>query len=183
MQRYVKKMNKPNIYRKKNMKPSKFKTVIGKKAWFLLPNFDCLTWKGYAYCRTQEKADKINKTNGIDSQLESHETIHVRQAESMNDSWFRFYLKYVLEWICNLPLIFINIYAPYKFMPIELEAYLNQDDWNYCMNGKVYQWKTFEKLTLKEKWKMAKEYYNNHRKPYFPSFLKEKIKNGEIVLN
>ena len=57
------------------MKPSKFSTVIGKKALFLLPKFDCLTWKGYAYCSTQEKADKINSTEGIDSKLESHETM------------------------------------------------------------------------------------------------------------
>lgn len=157
------------------MKPSKFITVIGRKAWFLLPNFSALTWKGYAYCKTREDAYKINSSDKIDSKLESHETIHIRQAESMNDSWFNFYLRYVWEYICNLPLIFINLYAPYMFMPIEMEAYLNQDNWDYCMNGATYQWKEFEKLTLKEKRAMAKEYYHSHPKPYFTRFLREKL--------
>ena len=161
------------------MRPSKFITVKGRKAWLLLPGFSALTWKGYAYCKTREQADKINSTESIDSTLESHETIHIRQAESMKDSWFRFYAKYVWEWICNIPLITINLYAPYKFMPIEMEAYLNQDDWDYCMNGAVYQWKEFEKLKLKDKRKLAKEYYGNARKPYITYFLKEKM--GKII--
>ena len=157
------------------MKPSKFKTVIGKKAWFMLPNFSALTWKGYAYCKTKEQADKINSSEKIDSKLESHETIHIRQAESMNDSWFKFYTRYVWEYICNLPLIFINLYAPYMFMPIEMEAYLNQDDWDYCMKGATYQWKELEDITLKEKRAMAKEYYSHRVKPYFTFFLREKL--------
>lgn len=157
------------------MKPSKFITVKGKKAWFLLPGFSALTWKGYVYCKTRTAADKINESDKIDSRLESHETIHVRQAESMHDSWFRFYTTYVWEWICNLPLIFINVYAPYKFMPTEMEAYLNQDNWDYCMHGAVYQWKEFNKLTLKEKRKYAKEYYGSSPRPYFADFIREKI--------
>ena len=159
------------------MRPSKFITVKGRKAWLLLPGFSALTWKGYAYCKTRKQADIINSTEKIDSTLESHETIHIRQAESMKDSWFRFYAKYVWEWICNIPLITINLYAPYKFMPIEMEAYLNQDDWDYCMNGAVYQWKEFERLKLKDKRSLAKEYYDHKRKPYITGFLREKIKN------
>ena len=158
------------------MKPSEFITVKGKKAFFLPPSFSCLVWKGYAYCKTQKEADKINETDKVDSKLESHETIHVRQAESMKDSWFRFYLRYCWEWVLNLPLITINLHAPYKFMPIEMEAYLNQDNWDYCMNGATYQWKELEKITLKQKKEMAREYYNSKPKPYFTYFLKEKLK-------
>jgi hypothetical protein len=157
------------------MKPSKFKTVIGRKVWFLLPNFAALTWQGYAYCRSSEMANKINSTDKIDSRLESHETIHIRQAQSMNDSWFNFYLRYVWEYICNLPLIFVNLYAPYMFMPIEIEAYLNQDNWDYCMQEENTQWKEFEELTLKEKRELAKEYYKSHIKPYITRFLREKL--------
>ena len=157
------------------MKPSKFVTVRGKKAWFLPPGFSCLTWKGYAYCKSQKEADKINETEEIDSRMESHETIHIRQAESMKDSWFKFYTRYVWEWLCNFSLIFVNFYAPYKFMEIEMEAYLNQDDWDYCMQGARYQWLEFEKcLTLKEKRAMAKEYYKN--KTYYTAFLRKKLK-------
>ena len=159
------------------MKPSKFITVRGRKAWFLPSYFSALTWKGYAYCKTREQADKINSTDKIDSKLESHETIHIRQAESMKDSWFRFYARYVWEYICNLPLIFVNLYAPYRFMPIEMEAYLNQDNWDYCMSGATCQWKKFEEITFKEKWKWAKEYYSSSPRPYFTYFLRKKLLN------
>ncbi len=164
------------------MKPSKFKTVIGKKAWFLPSYFAALTWKGYAYCQTIEMVDEINSSSNIDSKLESHETIHIRQAESMKDSWFLFYLRYVREYICNLPLIFINLYAPYMFIPIEIEAYLNQDNWDYCMHGATYQWKEFEKLTLKKKWSLAKEYYSSRHRPYITNFLRKKLKETNEVL-
>ena len=161
------------------MKPSKFVTVKRRIAWFLPPNFSCLTWKGYAYCKTREAADRINKTEKIDSQLESHETIHIRQAQSTKDSWFRYYIRYGWEWIKNLPLIFVNIYALYKFMPMEMEAYLNQDDWDYCMHGATYQWKEFEKIPLKTKREWAKEYYGSKPKPYYTHFLYEKLRTSE----
>ena len=157
------------------MKPSKFITVKGRKAWFLLHGFSALTWKGYAYCKTQKEADKINSTDKIDSRLESHETIHIRQAESTHDSWFLFYTRYVWEYICNLPLIFINVYAPYKFMPFEIEAYLNQDEWDYCMHGATYQWKDFEKMGMKARYKLAKKYYTSTFRPYITYFLKNEL--------
>ena len=62
------------------MKPSKFKCVKGKKAWMLLPNFKCFIWKGYAYCKSKKDVEDLNKNDEIDSQLKSHETIHIRQA-------------------------------------------------------------------------------------------------------
>ena len=154
------------------MKPSKIISVTAKKAHFLLSGFRALTWKGVVYCKRNEDVNSINYSTEINSQLKSHETIHVRQAESTHDSWFMFYLRYVWEWICNLPLIFIDLHAPYKFMPMEIEAYLNQDNWDYCQNGAVYQWKGFEKiLSLKEKREMAKKYYGSKPKPYFTDFL------------
>lgn len=163
------------------MKPSEFKCVKGKKAWILPPNFRCFVWKGYAYCKTKNDADDLNKSDEIDSQLKSHETIHIRQAESTKDSWFRFYVTYVWEWIKNLPLIFVDIYAPYKFEPMEMEAYLQQDNWDYCKNGSVWLWKELEGIPLKTKRQWAKEYYQSKPKPYFTDFLKEKI-DGTIPM-
>ena len=86
-----------------------------------------------------------------------------------------FYTKYVWEYICNLPLIFINIYAPYNFMPIEIEAYLNQDEWDYCMHGATYQWKDFEKMGIKTRYKLAKKYYTSTFRPYITYFLKNEL--------
>ena len=153
-------------------KPSNIKCVSAKKAWFLPSNFSAITLFGVVYCASKVRADEINKTDNIDSQLESHETIHVRQAESTNDSWAQYYLKYVWQWILNFPLIFINIYAPYKFIAFELEAYANQDNWDYCL-GKCEKWKKYNKLTIKQKRELAKQYYDN--KIYFTNFINKNI--------
>lgn len=157
------------------MKPSKIKTVKAKKAWLLPPNFKAITLKGVVYCQKQKEVDEINATDEIDGKFKCHETIHVRQAESTHNSWLLYYMKYIWEWILNIPLIFVNVYAPYKFMPMEIEAYLNQDNWDYPNNGATYQWKKFEKLTLRKKREMAKEYYSSKPKPYFTHFLYEKL--------
>ena len=155
-------------------KPSEIKAVKAKKAWFLPSSIVAITLFGTIYCHSKRRVDEINKTDGIDSQLESHETIHVRQAESTSDSWIAFYLKYIWQWIKNLPLLFVNVSAPYKFMPFELEAYRYQDEWDYCL-GKCEKWKEYNKLTLKQKREFAKEFYGYDIRPYFTKFIKEKI--------
>jgi hypothetical protein len=157
------------------MRPNKIKTVKAKKALFLLPNYKALTWKGIVYCAKKEDVESINKTNEIDSDLKSHETIHVRQAESMNNSWFRFYIRYIWDWLKNFTLIFVNIHAAYKFIATEMEAYLNQEDYSYVNKGCVYQWKDFEKIKLKEKRKWAKEYYSKDNYKTFTQFLRDKL--------
>jgi hypothetical protein len=58
---------------------------------------------------------------------------------------------------------------------IEMEAYMYQDDWNYCMHGKVYRWKDFEELSLKDRYKLAKEYYGSKFRPYITYFLQQKF--------
>lgn len=153
-------------------KPSKIKCVSAKKTWFLFSNFSAITLFGVVYCKSQQKADEINKSENIDSQLESHETIHVRQAESTKDSWLLYYLKYIWQWIKNFPLIFINLYAPYEFIAFELEAYRYQGKFSYCLE-KCENWKKYNNLKLKQKRELAKEYYNNKR--YFPDFIKINI--------
>jgi hypothetical protein len=157
------------------MKPSKIKSIKAKISWLLPSRINALTWKGVVYCTNEKNVKLINKTDKIDSQLKLHETIHLRQAQSTKDSWFLFYIRYVWEWICNIPLISINLYAPYKFMPMELEAYLNQDTWGYCEYEATYQWKEFEKLTLKKKRELAKEYFGYKPRPYFTDFLRKKL--------
>jgi len=161
------------------VKPSKIKTIKGKKALFLPKNFKGITLFGVVYCNKKEDADELNKSEMIDSDFKNHELIHVRQAESTNDSWVLFYLKYVAEWIKNLNLITIDINAPYKFMPMEMEAYLNERNWEYS-SAKATQWKEFEKIPKKELREMAEDYYDNCRfKETFTSFLKRKLTNEQ----
>ena len=153
-------------------KPSKIKSVSAKKAWLIPPNIAAITLFGVVYCASKSRADKINESDKVDSQLESHETIHVRQAESTKNSWFIYYFKYFWQWICNIPIIFVNFRAAYKFIAFELEAYRYQDDWDYCL-GKCEKWKDYNKLTIKQKRELAKEYYSN--KIYFAEFIKNNI--------
>jgi hypothetical protein len=146
------------------MKPSNITTVKAKKAWCLPPKIRALTWMGIVYCKNSKDVDNINRTDEIDSTLKSHETIHVRQAESMHNSWLLFYIRYIWEWVVNIPLLTINRLAAYRFMPIEMEAYNHKRDYGYANNGEVTEWKELEKLTLKEKRELAKEYYNSRKK-------------------
>lgn len=146
------------------MKPSKIEVIKAKKAHLLLPGFRAIMLFGILYCRKKSDIDSINKVDEIDSTLKSHETIHVRQAEDCKNSWFIYYMRYVWQWICNLPLIFIDSHAPYRFTPFEIEAYTYQSNWEYC-KGKCDAWRRFRKLSIKEKKAYAKEYYRTHKWP------------------
>jgi hypothetical protein len=147
------------------MRPSEIIIPRAKKCCFLLPNFKAITWRGVIYCKKRVDVNTFNASDSIDSNFKSHETIHIRQAQSMNDCWFRFYFNYVWNWIKNIPLMFVDIHAAYKLIPVEIEAYLYQNDWHYAeVNKPVYEWKTFQKLSLKQKRKIAKLFYKTYRR-------------------
>ena len=137
-------------------KPKNTTKIIAKINKFLCPSgFSAITLFGIIYVRTEASLARINKTDGIDSLLENHEMIHVKQAVSTHNSWFLFYLLYIWQWLMNLPMIFINIHAPYKFIPFELEAYANEANVGYqkeIVDG-ANLWREFNKLTIFEKWK------------------------------
>ena len=160
------------------MKPSEINVIRAKKTWCLLPSFAAIMWKGIAYCKRTEMMDDINKSEDIDSNLKSHELIHVRQAYSMKDSWLRFYANYVWEYIKNLPLIFTAIKAPYFMIPTEIEAYANANNWKYAAKNKpLEEWKKYQKLTLKEKRGLAKDFFATKDLKKFSSAVKKLIKS------
>ena len=115
-------------------KPSKIKAVTAKIAFLLPSRFRAITLFGVAYCNKVKDAQEINK---------------------------RYYLKYIWQWICNFPLVFVGWHMAYKFIPFELEAYANETNYDYAY-GKAEQWKLFKQLTLKEKRNYAKQYKNAH---------------------
>lgn len=154
------------------MKPSKFTCLKAKKAFVLLPGFRALTWKGVAYCAEKYDIQLINFSDEINSDFESHEMTHVKQAQSTHDSWFCFYSLYMLYWILNFPLFIVGGMMPYYFIPFELEAMNNETDHTYPTNGAVYQWKKFKKLTLKQKYKLAKEFKKNYKSIGFKRFVR-----------
>ena len=61
---------------------------------------------------------------------------------------------------------------PYFFIPFELEAYTNEADHKYPTNGPVYQWKKYKKLTMSQKFKLAKEYKKHYKGNGFKYFTK-----------
>lgn len=149
------------------MRPSKIKALKAKKALLLFPGIRALTWKGTVYCKRKSDIELINATDDITSDFECHELIHVKQAESTKDSWFRFYALYLWYWIINLPLVITGISMPYCFIPFELEAMNNEMFRKYTTNGAVFQWKDFKRINLKEKYKLARKY----KKLYKPKMI------------
>lgn len=77
----------------------------------------------------------------------NHEMIHVKQAVSTGDSWFRFYLLYIWQWIKNNPLLGWDF--AYKMIPFEMEAYAKETDLYYTMENEdgCTLWKKFDKLS------------------------------------
>ena len=154
-------------------KPSEIKVVKAKVTKLIPSAFAAITLFGTVYCKTKMYSDLINSSDKIDSTLKCHETIHVKQAESTNNSWVIFYLMYAWQWICNLPTIIYGGLMPYYF--IEFEAQCNEDNFNYPTNGAVYQWKEFKKLTLKEKMRLAKEYKKSKPMLAFRRFVQNDV--------
>lgn len=162
------------------MKPSEINHITAKKAHLLPKHFQAITWMGTIYCNRNEDVDSINNSANIDSKLKCHETIHVRQAQAMNDSWLKFYLNYVIQYIKNIPLILIDTYAPYRLIPTEIEAYLNEDNYNYPQPQQpLTAWKTFQKLTLKRKREIARLYQQLKPRRTFTYALKQYFKEGK----
>lgn len=95
---------------------------------------------------------------GLSDFILNHEMIHVRQAVSTNNSWWKFYLLYVWEWIKANP-IFNGFNFAYKMNPFELEAYANERNLNYNIDNEIAdQWKKFKNLKVKERKKLWKEF-------------------------
>ena len=140
-------------------RPSRIDEVKLKHAWWLLKSFKAIMLFGTMYYNCDE-----SKITSIDK---NHERIHVRQAESTSDCWILYYLKYIWLWLCNILLVFVNIYAPYKFNEFELEAYEYEDDMTYVPNGPAEHWKELrDKLTYSEKKELAKIWYGRTSESY-----------------
>lgn len=139
-------------------RPSNITLSTAKKAWWVLPSFKYLMLCGTAYAHSQSTVDRFNKNSTNNDRV--HETIHVRQAQSTSDSWILFYIQYIWNWIKGLPLVFVNIKAPYKFHPMEVEAYGRQDSPSYIDHGACTAWRAVRDLPMSTKRSLAKEYYN-----------------------
>ena len=124
--------------------------------FWIRKGYEGLTFFGQILTPTQADADRFN--SGYNS-LKNHEMIHLRQAQSCGDSWFRFYILYIWYWLKNRPYC-IPRHAAYLLNPFEIEAYAMMYDLDYLSRceGGAQMWRKYAKMPLKERLKLY-----NHR--------------------
>lgn len=66
----------------------------------------------------------------VDAVTMNHEKIHVMQAMMCDDSWMKYYLMYVWEWVKGNPLV-KPASSAYMTIPYEMEAYANEEKPEY----------------------------------------------------
>lgn len=138
-------------------------------SWFPPGSFS-MTLFGTVYTKSSYAAENLGKEGSEDN---THEMIHVKQAQSCWDCWLSFYFLYLCQWLFNLPLITIDRRAPYKFIPFEIEAYKHQREPEYIKDIAT-EWKEIRKLKMSERKRLAKMYYKEYRKTTrFTDFIKE----------
>ena len=90
-------------------------------------------------------------TSKVDNITMNHEKIHVMQAFSCGDSWWKYYLLYIWEWLrCGF---MSPLSANYYVSKFESEAYANEADFDYCNS---YSLDSIEKYKIPN----AKKKYN-----------------------
>lgn len=158
------------------MRPSQIKEMIVKYTWCIpFGSFFIMTFWGKMLIKRRDKDDweKVKNTS-YGAKYTNHEMIHVKQAVSTNDSWFKFYLLYIWYYLKTLPII-NGFKMPYYFIPFEIEAYRYEDDLSYIEknNNGTTDWKRYKKLTLKQKKQLYKDYQNSILP--FSKFIKANI--------
>ena len=90
-------------------------------------------------------------------EMKNHEMIHLRQAQSCGDSWFRFYLLYIWYWLRALPANRKMKHGAYLLNPFEIEAYRHMNNLDYLANGEAKEWRKFAKMSIKERIKLYEQ--------------------------
>lgn len=129
-------------------RPSKIdKMDIIKTTLWCPKGFDALTFFGHILSR-----DNDERHGGMETLL-NHEHIHLRQAQSLHDSWWLFYAVYLWYWLKALPSLHWNPMLAYRLNPFEMEAYLHQHDRHYaetCRHG-AWEWRRYASLPAKKR--------------------------------
>lgn len=77
----------------------------------------------------------------ITDKVINHERIHLEQANQLGETWLKFYWEYIKEWIKGGP-IMAPASSAYYTIPFEMEAYGNEDDFNYKVTKD--SWKKYD---------------------------------------
>ncbi|MCR5679919.1 MAG: hypothetical protein K6G08_06905 [Prevotella sp.] len=135
----------------KARRPGKIADIPAMKEDFWLgKNYDAMMFFGFIVTHTQADADRMNA--GMSS-MKRHETIHLRQAQSVHNSWFCYYCLYLWYYLRALPLNRKMKNAAYILNPFEMEAYENMYDKEYldlCKDG-AEGWRVYAKMKPRER--------------------------------
>lgn len=112
---------------------------------FPFKGYKCLSWCGRIIKREGTLPMKRNDLN--------HEKIHVMQAMLCNDSWVRYYLSYLWQWLKHG--ITSPVSANYYINKYECEAYANEE--NYEKYIDVMSDYTLSKYNIKHAKKLYRQ--------------------------
>ena len=111
-----------------------------------------IMWCGHIIYRNDKKAEREKEWKEKTFQIDvNHETFHLMQAK-WRGSWIKYYWSYLKEWIKGGP-IMAPASAAYYTIPYEVEAYANEENFDYCKN---YDGSNLPKYTLKDRKKLYK---------------------------
>lgn len=91
-------------------------------------------------------------TSEVDDVTMNHERIHLKQAMLCGDSWVRYYLAYLWEWLRRGFLAPMS--ANYYVSRYESEAYANEEDTGYCAD---YDGSNLQKYSIKKAKKLYRQ--------------------------
>lgn len=142
-----------------------------------LPGYFAMTFFGKMWIKNSDKSkwERYVK-NGQADIITNHEMIHVKQAVSTDNSWWKFYWKYICQWLKNNPL-FKGFKFAYKMNPFEMEAYANENDlfYNSKHSTGAIRWKKYMELTVKERKNLWDDYQKSHKWMTFGKYVSEYI--------
>lgn len=123
-------------------------------SFWMRKGFAGLTFFGHILTPNQHEADQFNQH---DRAMKNHEMIHLRQAQSCGDSWWRFYLLYIWYWLKALPANRKLHHGAYLINPFELEAYRHMNDLDYLnrvagdLQSPATEWRQYAKMSIDER--------------------------------
>ena len=118
--------------------------------FWLKSGYDALTFFGTILTHSQQEADHMNRRF---DELKNHEMIHLKQAISTGDTWWRFYCLYLRYYLQGHRARKKYANASYWLNPFEIEAYEHMHDLSYleqCKNGAT-EWRRFANMTIDER--------------------------------
>ena len=140
-------------------RPSRVEEMIAvaDNCW-LRKGFSALTFFGYIVVATKEEAEQLNDTTSEKNSLKRHEMIHLKQAQSTNNSWLCFYARYLWYYVRAIPQNKYRRNAAYYLNPFEMEAYEHMYEQDYlekCKDG-ANGWRVYAKMKPKERRELSK---------------------------